>query len=356
MSNFLNDSIFWLEVDKIRPNPYQPRREFDEAALQSLSDSIRQYGVLQALVVTRKEEEKPEGGLAVYYELIAGERRLRASKLAGVREVPALIKTGDESDQLKLELAIIENIQREDLNPIDRAKAFQQLADKFGFTHGQIGKKVGKSRVYVSNTIRLLALPEDMQQALSEKKITEGHTRPLLMLIDRPDQQQVLFKEIMLKNLTVRDAESIARRIAYEKVRKGKLITDPETIELEEQLQESLGTRVRIERKENGGRVQIDFFSNDDLQSIITLLKANQNHANNPQAMMEQFEKELQNRTDTPTPSAEIPDSQPEDEVESSDSEKTSAEPSAPTSPIDASTESVQEDDGDLYSVSNFTV
>src|SRR5574343_563104 len=127
MSQYYNDSVFWVDLDKIKPNPFQPRREFDQAQLQSLADSIRQYGVLQALVVTRKEVPKPDGGLAVEYELIAGERRLRASKLAGLSQVPVLIKTGDESDLMKLELAIIENIQREDLNPVDRARAFERL-------------------------------------------------------------------------------------------------------------------------------------------------------------------------------------------------------------------------------------
>jgi ParB family transcriptional regulator, chromosome partitioning protein len=137
VSQFYKDSIFWIEVEKIKPNPFQPRRDFDQAQLQSLADSIRQYGVLQALVVTRKEVMK-EDGLAVEYELIAGERRLRASKLAGLSVVPVLIKDGDESDQMKLELAIIENLQREDLNAVDRAIAFKKLADQFGFKHATI--------------------------------------------------------------------------------------------------------------------------------------------------------------------------------------------------------------------------
>src|ERR1700733_9058794 len=143
MSQFHNDSIFWIEVDKIQPNPFQPRKEFDTTQLQALSDSIRQYGVLQALVVTRKEIAKEDGGLAVEYELIAGERRLRASKLAGLSQVPVLIKVGDEGNSLmKLELAIIENVQREDLNPVDRARAFKQLAVDFGFKHAKIAEKI----------------------------------------------------------------------------------------------------------------------------------------------------------------------------------------------------------------------
>lgn len=275
MSQFYNDSIFWVEVDKIKPNPYQPRREFNQTELQSLADSIRQYGVLQALVVTRKEIEKEDGGLATEYELIAGERRLRASRLAGLSQVPVLIKTGEENDLLKLELAIIENVQREDLNAVDRAKAFQRLVDEFGFKHATIAKKVGKSREYVANTVRILGLPQEMLTALGEGKINEGHTRPLLMLIDRPEEQQTLFKEIMLKRLTVREAEAIARRIAYDRVKKKDRAFDPELVEIEERLTESLGTRVVIEKREQGGKVVIDFFSNDDLRSILDIIKKN---------------------------------------------------------------------------------
>ena len=270
MSQFINDAIFWIEVDKIHPNPYQPRREFDQAQLQSLADSIRQYGVLQALTVTRNETEKPEGGgLAVEYELISGERRLRAAKLAGLKQVPAMIRSGEETDLMKLELAIIENIQREDLNSVDRARAFDRLAKEFGFKHVEIGKKVGKSREYVSNTLRLLMLPAHILDAFSEGKITEGHARPLMMLVDKPEEQETLFKEIMFKKLNVRDAEGIARRIAFEKARKQM---DPELVDLEEKLKESLGTRVRIEKRDEGGKITIDFFNHDDLQTLFDIL------------------------------------------------------------------------------------
>ena len=268
--HYYSNSIFWVEVDRIKPNPYQPRKTFDEAALVSLADSIRQYGVLQPLTVTRKEIERPGEGIFVEYELIAGERRLRASKLAGISQVPAVIRSHEETDKMKLELAIIENLQREDLNPIDRAKAFQQLADSFNMTHYDIGKKVGKSRVYVTNTLRILGLPEDMQQALADGGIMEGHTRPLLMLIDRPEEQRVLFKEIMQKKTTVREAEQIARRIAVERTRKFDL--PPELLSIEKQLTEKLGTRVRIEKKEQGGKVLIDFFSAEDLTTLIAVL------------------------------------------------------------------------------------
>ena len=274
MSNFYNDSIFWVEVDKIKPNPYQPRREFDEGKLRDLADSIRQYGVLQPLVVTRREVEKTDGGLAVEYELIAGERRLRASKLAGLAQVPVLIRSVEDDAKTKLELAIIENLQREDLNSVDRAKAFARLVEEFGFKHTQIAEKIGKSREYVSNTLRILSLPEEILQALSEGKISEGHTRPLMMLVDRPEEQITLFKEIMFKKMTVREAEGIARRIAHDRARKKETVT-PEMLELEGKLAETLGTRVQIEKREVGGKLIIDFFSPEDLQSILTLINGN---------------------------------------------------------------------------------
>lgn len=274
MSGFYNNAIFWIEVDKIKPNPFQPRKEFDEAKLNDLARSIRQYGVLQPLTVTRREVQKPDGGLAAEYELIAGERRLRASKIAGIAQVPVLIREAYDDDKTKLELAIIENLQREDLNAIDRAKAFDRLVKEFHFKHVEVAEKIGKSREYVSNTIRLLGMPEEMQQALAEGKISEGHTRPLLMLIDRPEEQNTLFREIMLKRLTVRDTENIARRIAIERVRKKEYLYSPEVIEMERELSEALGTRVAIEPKERGGKLSIDYTNEDDLRTIFNVLHA----------------------------------------------------------------------------------
>lgn len=272
MAQFFNDSIFWLETDKIKPNPFQPRKEFDEARLRDLSESIRQYGVLQPIVVTRNEVKKDDGGLSVEYELISGERRLRAAKLAGIPQIPAVIRSNDESNLMKLELAIIENLQREDLNCVDRAKAFQQLVTEFGFKHTQIAAKMGKSREYVSNSLRILALPEHMLQAVASGQILEGHTRPLLMLVDKKNEQETLFKEIIYKKITVRDAEMIARKIAVERARKKETVFDPEIVELEEKFAESLGTRVHIEKGEKGGKITIDFFSNDDVRAILDLI------------------------------------------------------------------------------------
>jgi len=268
MSNIYSNSIFWIDTDKIRPNPYQPRREFDEARLRDLSESIKQYGVLQPLTVSRIEVQKEDGGFMTEYELIAGERRLRASILAGVPQIPAIIREGDTS-MMKLELAIIENLQREDLNAVDRARAFFQLVSEFRFTHNEVAKKMGRSREYVSNSLRILSLPEEVLNALSEGKITEGHTRPILMLADHPEEQIVLFKEIVYKKITVREAEKLARKIAYDRVRKKEFMPDPEMIELEEEFQEKLGTRVHIDRKELGGQIKIDFFSVEDLRTIL---------------------------------------------------------------------------------------
>lgn len=263
------DSVYWVAVDRIEPNPFQPRKEFDEAALKSLAESIRQYGILQPLTVTRKDIEK-DSGLESRYELIAGERRLRASKLIGLKEVPVVIRVGEQTDKMKLELAIVENLQREDLNAIDRAKALQQLVEEFGLSHVEVAAKVGRSREFVSNSIRLLGLPPEIQQSVVDKEITEGHARALLMLNDRPQERDTLFKEIVLKKTSVRMVEQMARRIAVEKQRKHD--KTPEMMELEKSLTETLGTRVLIEKRPQGGRLLIEFFTPEDLSHIAAIL------------------------------------------------------------------------------------
>ncbi len=365
MTRFYEDKIFWIEIDKIKPNPFQPRREFSEHELRTLADSIRQYGVLQALVVTRKEIQKADGGLATEYELIAGERRLRASKLAGLSQVPVLIKSGDDSDLMKLELAIIENIQREDLTPVDRARAFERLHKEFGFSHADIGRKVGRSREYVSNTLRILSLPEEILNALSQGKISEGHTRPLMMLVDRPEEQMVLFKEIMYKKMSVREAELVARRIAFERARKKHLMADPELVEMEHELQDALGTRVYIEKKEKGGKLVIDFFSHDDLRVIISQLS--QNGAGNPTARLEAFEKTQisaapqEEAQKVPLGAGIMVEESAMGAVESGEAQ---SEPALPQDEAEimvddrAPEEKTQEENGeeDLYSVKNFTI
>jgi ParB family chromosome partitioning protein len=337
MSNLYSNSIFWIDTDKIKPNPYQPRKEFDESKLQDLADSIKQYGVLQPLVVSRSEVEKENGGMITEYELIAGERRLRAAMLARVSQVPAIIRTGDSS-MMKLELAIIENLQREDLNVVDRARAFFQLANEFKFTHNEIAKKMGRSREYVSNTLRILSLPEEILIALSEGKITEGHTRPILMLADHPEEQIVLFKEIVYKKITVREAEKLARKIAFDRVRKKEFMPDPEIIELEEEFQDKLGTRVHIERKENGGQIKIDFFSNEDLRTILDLISKDGSIKNTADLLEKHIEESEESNTNLNT------------NTENSVVNNNDA-------PIDDRTkEEIKEDESKLYDISNFSV
>ena len=268
-------SVFWIGVDKIEPNPFQPRKEFTEDGLASLAQSIRQYGVLQPLVVTRKEDISSSGDSSTRYFLIAGERRLRASKLAGLQQVPVVIRSDIQDDNIRLELAIIENLQREDLNPIDRAKAFKRLIDEFSMTHSEVAYKMSRSREYISNSLRLLTLPEDMVQAVLEGKISEGHTRPLLMLSDNKEAQRALFDEIVHRRITVRDSEDIARRHAVARVR--KRITDPYVQEAQHVIEGLLDTRVHIQSQgEHGGKIVIDYFSGDDLKGIISRLRTHE--------------------------------------------------------------------------------
>ncbi len=274
---FHGDSIYWVEVEKIVPNPFQPRREFDEQKLKELADSVRMYGILQPLTVTRHERSREDGTFYSEYELIAGERRLRASKIAGLTLVPVIIREGEQTEQEKLELAIIENLQREDLNAVDRAMAFQQLSNVFGLSHTQVAEKVGRSREYVSNTIRLLALPPAVLEALQLGKLSEGHARTLLMLSDRPEEQEVLFKEILLKKLSVREVERIARSIATEKVRKKDYLEqEADLMDMEKKFMDSLGTRVKIQRTDFGGRLTIDYFSIADLESMLERVRSHE--------------------------------------------------------------------------------
>jgi len=357
MSYFQGNSIFWIDVEKIKANPYQPRREFDEEKLKSLADSVRQYGVLQPLVVTRREIEKEDGGIATEYELIAGERRLRAAKMAQLTQVPVIIKSGGEDSLLKLELAIIENIQREDLNPIDRAIAFNRLAEEFGFKHAEIAKKIGRSREYVSNTLRLLLLPEEIKQAVSTQKISEGHARTLMMLSDRTEEQMTLYKEVIYKHLTVRETEMIARRIAFDRVRKKERTFDPELVELEDKLSESLGTRVQIEPRENGGKIMIDFFSPDDIRNIVALLSAASQSGQTYDMLGKFIESRNAEVKDGTKPHAEndaqITNPSAEDSVAYGDLEERSIE--GPTNPLENESDKQPPED-DLYSVKNFSV
>ena len=251
------------------------------------------------------KSRSPEGGLESVYELIAGERRLRASKLAGLKQVPVVIRQG-ESNLTKLELAIIENLQREDLNAIDRARALAKLIEEFGISHAECAAKIGKSREYVSNSLRLLTLPEYMQGAIVAREINEGHARPLMSLNDKPEERETLFKEIILKRLSVRQAERIARSIAQERVHK-KNRKSPEMVEIEKSLTETLGTRVIIEQNAEGGRLLIEFFSPGDLQQLVDALAKEHAMLGVPaDAAMPLFPNTTQLTFDDPVPPAAI--------------------------------------------------
>lgn len=243
-----------LPVDQIKPNPYQPRMEIKPESLLELSDSIREHGIIEPLIVTLKKEDE--------YELIAGERRLRAAKLAGVKTVPAVIK--EASPQQMLELAIVENIQRADLNPLEEALAFKQLVDTYKMSHTNIAKKVGLSRPAVANKIRLLNLPENVKKGLLGGAITEGHARALLGLTT-PQSIISAYKKIVKDTLSVRSTEELVRRLNEgkpEKKGKRKVAKDRKTIAYERALRIVYGKKLIIFRSKKGGKIVIPF--NDD--------------------------------------------------------------------------------------------
>ena len=207
------ESVFLIEIEKIKSNPYQPRKDFNRAELESLSESIKEHGILQPLIVTKIEKEVDDGRkLEVGYELIAGERRLQAAKMAGFLQVPVIIRK--PTDQQKLELSLVENVQREDLNSMEKAQAFKKLMGEFDLSQKEIAQKIGKSREAVANALRLLNLPQEIQKGIQDKKISEGHARAILLLRDEKKQKN-LFERIMKKNLSVRETEQIAHNILY---------------------------------------------------------------------------------------------------------------------------------------------
>jgi len=259
------ESIFDIEVSKIKDNPYQPRHEMEEQALKELAASVKQHGILQPVIVTKKTKETGRGQ-AVEYQLVAGHRRLEAAKMAGLPYIPAIVR--DSTEQQKLELALVENLQRADLNAMERAKAFKQLQEEFDLTHEEIAKKVGKSREFVSNTLRLMNLPESIQQGLRQGKITEGHARTIVG-VKNPAAQKALFDEVLQNNLSVRQIEQRAREI-YVQSHKRKVVFDPEVKRFAQQLELFLGKKVQVRKSGLGGRLQVDFEDKKDLESIVS--------------------------------------------------------------------------------------
>lgn len=259
------ESIFLIEVDRIKENPYQPRRDFNTEELQSLAESIREHGILQPLIVTKTEEET-DFGIKVSYELVAGERRLKAAQMAGLSFVPAIIRQKTEKKE-KLELALIENIQRADLNAIEKAKGYEKLTKEFGLTQKEVGQRVGQSREGVANAIRLLNLPIEIQRAIEIGKISEGHGRAILGA-PTDNQMRTMFNEILGKNLNVRAAENLSRKVkGVAKAIRGE--QNPETRFLESRLEEFFGTRVKLAKSGRRGRILIEFYSPEELNSIL---------------------------------------------------------------------------------------
>jgi ParB family chromosome partitioning protein len=262
-------SVIDVDIDKIRLNPNQPRKQFNAEKLADLSESIRLSGVLEPVIV------RPVDGV---YELVAGERRFRASVSAGLKSIPAIVR--DLDDRESLEIALIENIQREDISPLECARAYARLMDDFGLTQEHVADRVGKKRSTVANTLRLLNLPQQIQESLDREEITEGHARALLS-IDDPSEMILVWESVVADGLSVRDTERISRSpMVIRLVRKQnvaratkRLGIDPNLAEVEDRLRRFYGTKVAVARQESGkGKIEIEFYDDEDLMRILDLM------------------------------------------------------------------------------------
>src|SRR5690606_15936274 len=255
------DKVTQISISKIGANPYQPRKIFDQAALEELAESIKEHGILQPIVVRKKGEK---------FELVVGERRFRAAKLIKLKEVPAIIK--ELTDQQMMELAILENLQREDLTPIEEAEAYQKLMEALSLTQEQLAFRLGKSRPHIANHVRLLALPANVRKLISDKELSMGHGRTLLGLRSKkliPETAEKVVKE----NLNVRQLENLVQRLNEDVPR--ETIEKKKDIFIEEkqtELRDRFGTNVQIKKNKNKGKIEIEFFSEDDLERILELL------------------------------------------------------------------------------------
>ena len=248
--------LLQIPVEQIEVNPYQPRKEFSHKDLEELVSSIKIHGIIIPLIVTRLGKDR--------FELIAGERRLRSAKILELKKVPAIVR--DAKDQEKLELALIENVQRQNLNPIEEAISYKKLIDEFNLTQDDVGKKIGKSRPAVANALRLLDLPEEIQKALAEQKITEGHARTILRFAS-PEEQVRFLKKILVNQFSVRDAELQSKKIkvkGHERI----VVKNPVIEDYKQKLRDALGTKIEIEEKKGKGKIVIHFFSGEELSEI----------------------------------------------------------------------------------------
>jgi ParB family chromosome partitioning protein len=253
-----------IDVNNITPNKFQPRKAIRDATLKELVESIRTNGVIQPVIVRRLDEGS--------YQLIAGERRWRAAKAAGLSTIPAIIK--DVAPRESLEIALIENIQREDLNPVETAEAFQRLIKDFNLTHDELSRKVGKDRATVTNYLRILKLPSDVRSWVAEGSLSMGHAKAILQIED-PVLQVEVAKRIIHEGLSVREAESLSKKALTGTISREKrsVFKDPHVASLEERLMHSLGTKVRLRHKGNrGGRIEIEYYSLEELDRILEVL------------------------------------------------------------------------------------
>ncbi len=256
----------WVETALLKPNPHQPRSEFDVKSLDELADSIREHGILEPIVI----EQADEG-----FYIIMGERRTRAAKIAGLEKVP--VRLGKYDEQKRLELALIENIQRADLNPIEEALAYYNLMQMSDLSQDEVAKRVGKKRPTVANALRLLKLPEDMQKSLIDLQITAGHARALLS-VNNPADQRILFGKIVGSALSVREAEALAAyynncgRASGKKIKKINIRKDPDIAEIEQKFIEIFGTKVILKGNIDKGTIQIDYFSRQDLDRLYNVI------------------------------------------------------------------------------------
>ncbi|USG65792.1 ParB/RepB/Spo0J family partition protein [Brevibacillus ruminantium] len=252
-----------IPVADIRPNPYQPRKEFEATAIEELAQSIQEHGIIQPLIVRKSIKG---------YELVAGERRLRAAKSLGLKKVPAVVK--DYTDQQLMEIALIENLQRENLNPLEEAEAYEKLLSHYSYTQEQLSKKVGKSRPHVANMLRLLQLPEQIRKMVSAAQLSMGHARALLSVEKEPVQLQ-LAQEVVKKGLSVRQLEELVKQasVSRETIKKKQQKKEPQLIQMEERLRSRLGTSVKIKKGSKRGKIEIDFYSQEDLQRILDILE-----------------------------------------------------------------------------------
>ncbi len=259
-----NKDIMKVKITLVEPNPGQPRKQFDEDALLELSESIRNFGVLQPLVVAKRDK---------FYEIIAGERRWRAAKVAGLKEIPVIVK--DFSDEEIVEVALIENIQRENLNAIEEAIAYQKLMNTFNLKQDEIAEKVAKSRSAIANTMRLLQLEEKVQKMVIDEMLSSGHARALIAIKDK-DLQVEIATQIFDQKLSVRETEKLIKKVLTPKksqLAKKDENLDPIILSLQKDIEEILGTKVNINAKKNKGKIEIEYFSNDELDRIIDLLE-----------------------------------------------------------------------------------